>query len=217
VSARGAAACWLVAGVTYPTLEAIAARALPGYRYSHDYISDLGRPGSPLSHLMNTAFVVQGVLFFVAATLLVRARPTRHTLPFLAAAAANAVGNVVVANVPSGSAGTAWVHVTAAVLAIVGGNVAIAAGTPLIRAAGAPKTYSVVSLTLAAGGLSSFMLLAVASTTSLNIPGAVCERTSVYTIIGWQLLSAVELLARPRRSRPPRCRIPTVENPRGLR
>lgn len=199
MSARGAAACWLVAGVTYPTLEAVAARAVPGYRYTHDYISDLGRPDSPLSHLMNTAFMVQGVLFFVAATLLVRAGPARHALPFLAAAAANAVGNVVVASVPSGSAGTALVHVTAAVLAIVGGNVAIAAGTPLVRAAGAPNIYSVVSLTLATGGLLSFILLVVASMTSLNIPGAVCERTSVYTIIAWQVLSAVELLARPRR------------------
>jgi hypothetical membrane protein len=199
VSARGAAACWLVAGVTYPSLEAIAARAVPGYRYTHDYISDLGRPDSPLAHLMNTAFVVQGGMFFVAATLLVRARPARHPLPFLAAAAANAVGNVVVASVPSGSAGTAWLHVAAAVLAIVGGNVAIAAGTPLVRAAGAPKVYSVVSVTLAAGGLLSFILLAVAATTSLNIPGAVCERTSVYTIIAWQVLSAVELLVRPRR------------------
>ncbi len=198
MSVRWAATCWLVAGVTYPTLEAIAARAVPGYHYTRDYISDLGRPDSPLSHLMNTAFVVQGVLFFGAATLLVRARPARHALPFLAAAAANAVGNVVVASVPSGSAGTAWVHVTAAVLAIVGGNVAIVAGTPLVRAAGAPRIYSVVSLTIAAGGLLSFVLLAVASTTSLDVPGAVCERTSVYTIIAWQVLSAVELLARSR-------------------
>jgi hypothetical protein len=47
----------------------------------------------------------------------------------------------------------------------------------------------------------SFVLLAVAAVTSTTmiLPGAVWERTSVYTIIGWQVLSAFELLAHRRR------------------
>jgi hypothetical membrane protein len=198
-TAGGAAACWLVAGVAYPSLEAIAARAVPGYRYANDYISDLGRPDSPLSHLMNTAFVVQGVSFFVGAVLLMRAARVRAVFPCFAAA--NCIGNVVVASVPSGAAGTALAHVAGAVLAIVGGNAAIVAGTPLVRAAGAPKGYTAVSVAIAAVGLVSFVLLAVASTTSSTVvlPGAVLERTSVYTIIAWQVLSALALLVARRR------------------
>lgn len=212
MTAKAAAACWLAAGIAYVTLEAIAAAAHPGYRYAHDYISDLGRPDSPLSHLMNTAFVLQGTLFFTAAALLVRVTAARdgRVFVFLGFAAANAIGNLVVASVPSGSAGIAWMHVAGAVLAIVGGNVAIVVGAPLVRAEGAPKLYFHVSMYIAALGLLSFVLLAVVSTTSLRtvVPGAVLERTSVYTIIAWQVLSAVTLVTRYGRQRP---------RPRGVR
>ncbi|MCW2552327.1 MAG: conserved rane protein [Mycobacterium sp.] len=198
MSARGAAVCWLVAGVAYPSLEAAAATGVPGYRYAHDFISDLGRPDSPLSYLVNTAFVVQGTLFFVASVLLARAERNRPYGLFVGFAAANAVGNVIVATVPSGSAGIAWVHVSAAVLAIVGGNAAILTGSPLVSA---HRAYRAASVGLAALGLLSFVLLAIAATTSVTmmLPSAVWERTSVYTIIGWQVLSAVVLLARQRK------------------
>jgi hypothetical protein len=87
--------------------------------------------------------------------------------------------------------------VSAAVLAIVGGNAAILAGSPLVTA---PRYYRVASVGLATLGMSSFVLLALASTTSatLILPNAVWERTSVYTIIAWQVLSALELLAHQR-------------------
>jgi hypothetical membrane protein len=195
---RIAAACWLIAGVAYVGLEAITAAAYPGYRYAQDFISDLGRPDSPLSHLMNTAFVVQGTLFFVASVLVARAMRGRKSNLFVGFAAANAVGNVIVAMVPSGSAGIAWVHVLAAMLAIVGGNAAILAGSPLVSAA---RWYRAASVGLAALGLLSFGLLAVAAviSTTIILPGAVSERTCVYTIIGWQVLSAFHLLTRPTR------------------
>jgi hypothetical membrane protein len=197
VSARAGAACWLIAGAVYPTFEAIAASAVPEYRYAHDFISDLGRPDSPLSYVMNAAFAVQGTLFFAGAALLVRADPGRRVRLFLGCAAANVVGNLVVAAVPSGYSGIAWVHLTGAVLAIVGGNVAILAGRQLVDG---PRAYRVASSVLGALGLASFGLLAIVSTKmgSVIVPAAVWERTSVYTIIGWQVLSAVVLLTRRR-------------------
>lgn len=197
MSAKGAATCWLAAGIAYVTLEAITASAIPGYRYAHDYISDLGRPDSPLSPLMNTAFVVQGTLLLAGAVLLTRTANGGRGL-FVGCTAANAVGNIVVASVPSGSAGIAWVHLTGAVLAIVGGNAAILAGSPLVSAAGAPHYHRAASIGLATLGLLSFTLLAIAAATSANVllPSAVWERTSVYTIIAWQVLAACQLLAR---------------------
>lgn len=199
MNTRGAAACWLVAGMVYVTFEAVAAAAVPGYRYAQDLISDLGRPDSPLSHLMNAAFVVQGTLFLGGAVLLVGATRHRDARLFTGFAAANAVGNIVVASVPSGPSGVAGVHVTGAFFAIVGGNAAILVGAPVVRAAG---FYRAASVALAALGLVSFVLLALASTTTATmvLPAAVWERTSVYTIIGWQILSAIVLLVRRRRA-----------------
>ena len=193
MTVRAAAACWLVGGATYVILEAAAASAYPDYRYAHDFISDLGRPDSPQAHLMNTAFVVQGGLFGLAAVLLTRAVDGRRPGVFVGLAAANAVGNVVVAAVPSGSPGTAWLHVGGATVAILGGNAAVLAGAPFLSAA---RPYRLMSRALAGTGLLSFAALTVAAVTSTTVllPSAVWERTSVYTIIGWQMVSAAVLL-----------------------
>ncbi|TQR87091.1 DUF998 domain-containing protein [Mycobacterium hodleri] len=195
MTARIAAACWAVAGVAYLGLEAVAAAGYPGYRYATNFISDLGRPDSPLSLLMNTAFVVQGTLFLAAAVALARANRGRSSGLFVACAAANAVGNVVVATVPSGGAGIAWVHVSAAAVAIVGGNAAILAGHGMVSEC---RWYRLTSVGFAALGFVAFGVLAVGAVTTSTVvlPGAVWERTCVYTIIGWQLLSAVRLLRR---------------------
>jgi hypothetical membrane protein len=195
VTIRIVAACWAVAGAVYLGLEAVAAAAFPGYRYATNFISDLGRPDSPLSHLMNTAFVVQGTLFFAAAVALTRTRRGPGSTVFVACAAANAVGNVGVAMVPSGGAGIAWVHVSAATVAIVGGNAAILAGCRLVSET---PWYRGVSIGTAALGFLAFILLAVGAVTTSTVvlPGAVWERTCVYTIIGWQMLSALRLLRR---------------------
>src|SRR3954467_538492 len=120
-----AAVCWLIGGVAYVALEAVAAAAFPGYDYATNFISDLGRPDSPLSALMNTGFVVQGTAFLAGAVLLSRSAGRRGLDVFTGCAAAKAVGNAVVASVPSGTPGIAWLHVAGAVVAIVGGNVAI--------------------------------------------------------------------------------------------
>jgi hypothetical membrane protein len=194
VTGKISVACWSVAGVAYLALEAIAAAAHPGYRYATNFISDLGRPDSPLSALMNTAFVVQGTLFLAAAVALARTGRGRSGA-FVACAAANAVGNVVVATVPSGGAGIAWVHVSAAAVAIVGGNAAILAGYRMVSES---RWYRLTSVGLAALGFMAFGVLTVGAVTASTVvlPGAVWERTCVYTIIGWQLLSALRLSRR---------------------
>ncbi len=69
---RVAAALWIVAGLWYLVTEAVVAKHLPGYSYSADYISDLGRPlHSPLAAWMNGAFIAQGVAFALAGALVV--------------------------------------------------------------------------------------------------------------------------------------------------
>ena len=134
-SRLGAAVAWIIGPLTYLTLEAIAAAAFPHYSYGRNFISDLGVTASPRAWAMNTAFCVQGTLFLLGAILTVRAYEKRSARLFLILATANAVGNILIAVFHSGSAaqadGAAWVHATGAVLAIVGGNAAILAGSSL--------------------------------------------------------------------------------------
>jgi hypothetical membrane protein len=186
---RTAGVCWLTAGAGYVILEAVAASAFePTYGYATNYISDLGKPAiSALAPLMNGAFYLQGAGFLAAAILLSRSETSRRATPFVAFAATNALGNFVVGTIHSGS----WPHVAGAVLAIVGGNAAILAGSPNVDSA---RWYRNASRGLATLGLTAFAALAVQTLAGTAIaPNAVLERVSVYTIIGWQVLSAIQL------------------------
>jgi hypothetical membrane protein len=213
--AVSAAAAWIAAGIGYLTLEAIAASGFRGhYSYAHNAISDLGvsaarmshghEIASPLAYLMNTAFVVQGTLFLVGAVLVCRAYESRNAGMFLTLAATNTVGNILVATVHSGptaqAVGSIWVHVVGALLAIVGGNAAILAGSSVLRNAGWPPWYRRVSVAFAAFGLLSLTMLAVTSAIPPLefLPLATWERCSVYPIIAWQMFTAACLLARVR-------------------
>jgi hypothetical membrane protein len=196
--AVGAAVAWTSAGLAYLTLEAVAAAAFrPHYSYAHNFISDLGIPSndSPLALLMNTAFGVQGTLFLVGAILTVRAVEARKAGLFVTLAAANAVGNLLIAAFHSGPAshanGTAWVHAIGAVLAIVGGNAAILAGSRIVSG-----WHRKVSVALGAFGLLSFALFVIELKASSALPLGVWERCSVYSITAWQLLAAAWLLSR---------------------
>jgi hypothetical membrane protein len=204
--AVSAAAAWIVAGLGYLTLEALAAAGFrEHYSYAHDFISDLGEINCPGAHLMNAAFCMQGILFLVGALLVHRAFESVKAGWFLALAATNAVGNVLVAIIHSGPSarvdGTLWLHVVGALLAIVGGNAAILAGSSVLRNAGWPPWYRRVSVGLAVFGLLSLTALIVESKiAALHVlPLATWERCSVYSIIGWQMFSAACLLARPER------------------
>jgi hypothetical membrane protein len=187
----GPAVAWLSAGLSYLTLEAVAAAAFPHYSYARNFISDLGvAASSPRAWVMNTAFCVQGTLFFAAAVLAVRAFETRRARMFLAFAAANMAGNLLIAVFHSGPSPTAWVHATGAVLAIVGGNAAILAGSSLIGG-----WHRAASMALGAFGLLSFVFFVIALKN--ETPPAVWERCSVYSITAWELLTAARVLSRP--------------------
>jgi hypothetical membrane protein len=209
--ATSAAAVWIAAGLGYVILEAIAAAGFRNqYSYAHNLISDLGITSrgmfqgrmidSSLACLMNTAFCLQGALFLVGAVLIVRALEAQWPGLFLTLAAANAVGNIVVATFHSGPAaqadGTIWVHQTGALLAIVGGNAAILVGSSMVRHADGAPWYRRVSAGLGVLGLLSFVLLVIGSNVAAinSLPPAVWERCSVYSIIAWQMLTAAYLL-----------------------
>jgi hypothetical membrane protein len=211
VLATSAAALWITAGLGYLVLEAVAAIGFRDhYSYAHDFISDLGITSrgmfegrmidSSLAYLMNTAFCLQGALFLIGAVLIARAFEAQRAGMFLALAAANAAGNIVVATFHSGPVaranGTLWVHQTGALLAIVGGNATILVGSLIVWPADGISWYRRVSAGLGVLGLLSFVSLVIgAKIAAVNIlPPAVWERCSVYSIITWQMMTAAYLL-----------------------
>jgi hypothetical membrane protein len=185
-SRLGTAVAWIVGPLAYLILEAVAAAAFPNYSYAQNFISDLGVTASPRGAAMNAAFCLQGTLFLVGALFLDRARL------FLTLAVANAVGNVLIAIFHSGVAA----HAVGAVLAIVGGNTAILAGSRI----GAPL-YRRVSVGVGAFGLLSFVVFVLVLKHVVHAPLGAWERGSVYSILGWQMFTATWLIARS--SRPP--------------
>lgn len=205
--ARGAA-LWVVAAMGFFVLEAIAAAAFePAYSYARNYISDLGLPSgalvhghpiySPRAYLMHAAFYLQGVLFLLGALLIVGIPDNPRARMFLGTVATNAVGNIVVGSVPSGTA-----HIAGAVLAIVGGNAAILVGSGVIGPLNTWCRYRGVSKVIAALGLLCFAMLMIKSATAKTylLPDGAWERGSVYSITGWQLLTAACLLTRSTRA-----------------
>ena len=201
--ARVAAVLWIVATIGYLVAEKVAASNIKGhYSYVHHYISVLGVPEwGRFAYLMNGAFYLQGVLMFIGAVLVVRA-VGRRGLTFLIFTAVTAIGFFLVATVHGGSPlaagdGMQW-HQAGALLAFIGGNAAIIAGSSTVaRVVDAKYWYRGVSLLLAAAGFAAFLTLA-----NYNIwgykygPIGIVERVPVYTILAWQVFSAIVLLTR---------------------
>ncbi|HWH26003.1 MAG TPA: DUF998 domain-containing protein [Pseudolysinimonas sp.] len=214
-SVRTAAALWAIAGLVYLTGEAIAASAFPHYSYATNYISDLGVPDvgtfqdriidSPLAWVMNTAFLTQGVLFLLAAIAITRAIRGGPRRSFVALAAIHAVGIILVGLFHGSQAnsdnGLLVLHAVGAVLAIIAGNLAAITGGFRIGRVVAPVWYRVVSVALGVIGIGSFIMLLVdtmSATVNVFAPG-IWERTSVYTIIGWEIMTAIVVAVRLRR------------------
>jgi hypothetical membrane protein len=197
---RAAAVLWISAALIFVIFEALAAMAVePSYSYANGYISDLGVPAwSPRAALMNSAFWVQGLMFAAGAVLIAWA--CGRGLLFVPLAVATAAGNILVAVAHGGSAlvesGYAWLHVVGALLAIAGGNAAILAGSSVLAKPIALRGYRALSVVMAILG---FACLAMLSAETGVAPGIV-ERGSVYTILAWQALTGLVLLARPGRA-----------------
>lgn len=196
------AACWVAAALGYVVLELLAAAALPGYSYTQHYISSLGVPAwSPRAYLMNAAFYAQGVLFLTGALLVATAVRGRFSAVFVVLAALNAVGNLLVGVVHGGSPlwtnGYQWLHALGAFLAILGGNAAVLAGSAVVARATAARWYRWVGALIGVAGIVILAMLQNYNDWAVNYaPVGLVERACVYTILGWQLLSALLLWTR---------------------
>jgi hypothetical membrane protein len=184
---------WLVGAAVYLVSEAIAAALVPGYSYIADYVSDLG-----VSAVMNYgAFMLHGSLFFVGAVIIARSYPHLGWAGsgFMLAAAANAAGNVLVGIFRSGVP----THVIGAGMAIVGGNIAAVIAGLGSRRIGASMSYRVASVAVGVLGIACLLVLVIdGANGSRLLPAGLVERGSVYSIIGWEIMTGLAILRRGR-------------------
>jgi hypothetical membrane protein len=192
---------WIVAAVLYLLVEKVAADNVKGhYSYLHHYISVLGVPAwGRFAYLMNGAFYLQGVLMFVGAVLVTRASGRRGVF-FLSFTTAATVGYFLVATVHGGSPlakdDGMQLHMAGALLVFIAGNLAIVPGSAIVaRATAAKWWYRAVSLLIAAVGIVAWLILANYNVWGHNFgPVGLLERIPVYSILAWQVFSAVVLL-----------------------
>jgi hypothetical membrane protein len=208
-----AASLWLAAGAVYLLAEGLSASAFsPPYSYAQNYISDLGVAAcgqliggraicSPLHDLMNSGFIIQGLLFFAAAVFAARAVTSRARYALMVLAAVNCIGISLVGIFHEAAAtqadATLPYHVLGAFLAIVAGNATALASSALSRELGLPPWHRMASIVLPIVGMVGLVMLIVAQARGAVtlVPDGIWERTSVYTITAWEVVTGVGLLA----------------------
>jgi hypothetical membrane protein len=156
---------WLGAGwwalcFQFFVAEQIARLGWPGhYSMTGNWISDLGAANSPRHWVMNSSFVVQGVLISVGAILMRRLFPTKASyrialLLFLV----SGVGVLVVGLVPEDS--DAQVHRVAALVHLLAGNLAmVLMGLAMVTGAARVRFRGVITLLAGLLGLTALVLL----------------------------------------------------------
>ncbi len=200
--------CFMLGGVVYLLAEKIASLSwnTPFYRYSTNYISDLGVAQcgvmtdgrdlcSPLHVVMNSGFIIEGVLFLIACWCLKPLFTGFAGKLFLTFGLLHGVGGVLIAvfhSEPQGAMlGNMSVHQFGAVLAIIGGNLTLLSAGWSRWHSPQWRIYSRLSWVLGVIGLLNVMIL-----TTGVLPTGLAERGSVYSITFWQIFTGVYLLVR---------------------
>lgn len=203
------ALCFSLGGIQYLLAEKITALGwvTPAYRYSQNYISDLGIPlcgvtadgrdiCSPLHAVMNGGFAIEGILFAIACWLLREVFSGRGRGLFLLSGLLHGAGGVLIALFHSGTAGTGvTLHQVGAVMAIGGGNLCLISAAWVMYARGERGGYARLSLLLGCTGLACMFTI-----TSGKFPIGLIERASVYPITLWQILTGVLLMSKGRQA-----------------
>ncbi|CCQ13931.1 Conserved membrane protein [Rhodococcus sp. AW25M09] len=188
--------------MTYLASETIAALGWTdrSYSYARNNISDLGIPEiSRLHAVMNTGFVVDGALFVLAGLGLSVLFEGRARWIVATTSVVHGVGSIIVGLAHASVDGASTPHAAGAGMAIIGGNLVLLAAGRYGGRVGAPRWYTVGSALGGVLGLVGFGLF-LANTGILG--GGTFERISVYTIIGWEIITGATILARCRLAEP---------------
>ena len=184
---------FIIGSVYYIVAEAISATffndSIVGTYILHA-ISELGIPNanSPLSWLMNSAFILIGLTLIFGNFYRFKDYIVKNKAIFYILTLVTGLGVIIVGLIHGGNPLTSGYHTLGAVMAILGGNVLLAI---ISRSMDEFSIFQKVTLVLGAFGLIMFWILFF-SMESIYMP--VFERLSVYTLIIWSFLTGVRLL-----------------------
>ena len=184
---------FIIAGIYFllAELASSVSTGLPLFEvYTQNTISALGVPGyiSPIDWLMNSGFIVLGVLLIIGFHMGLSSRIKKWKAIEYALTFVTALGLFIIAAIHAGNP----IHQIGALMAIVG------CGVLLMTAAFAldtSKSYKIASFSL---GLIAIVFLIVMiifmGNPQLEIIEAIPERISVYALILWSFLTGVYLI-----------------------
>ena len=184
---------FIIAGIYFLLAELASAvyTGLPLFEvYTQNTISALGVPGyiSPIDWLMNSGFIVLGVLLIIGFHMGLSSRIKKWKAIEYALTFVTALGLFIIAVIHAGNP----IHQIGALMAIVGGGVLLMTAAFALDTS---KSYKIASFSL---GLIAILFLIVMiifmGNPQLEIIEAIPERISVYALILWSFLTGVYLI-----------------------
>ena len=184
---------FIIAGIYFLLAEFVSAvyTGLPLFEvYTQNTISALGGPGyiSPIDWLMNSGFIVLGVLLIIGFHMGLSSRIKKWKAIEYALTFVTALGLFIIAAIHAGNP----IHQIGALMAIVGGGVLLMTAAFALDTS---KSYKIASFSL---GLIAIVFLIVMiifmGNPQLEIIEAIPERISVYALILWSFLTGVYLI-----------------------
>ena len=184
---------FIIAGIYFllAELASTVSTGLPLFEvYTQNTISALGVPGyiSPIDWLMNSGFIVLGVLLIIGFHMGLSSRIKKWKAIEYALTFVTALGLFIIAAIHAGNP----IHQIGALMAIVGGGVLLMTAAFALDTS---KSYKIASFSL---GLIAILFLVVMiifmGNPDLEIIEAVPERISVYALILWSFLTGVYLI-----------------------
>ncbi|MFS8097437.1 DUF998 domain-containing protein [Lentzea alba] len=205
-----------VGPLLYLLAEAIAALAWtePNYDYFYHYVSDLGIAGppshvfgqdvySPWAVVMNTGFIGYGLLFVIAAFLVLRATSGARPKILLTVAVIFGIGIGMVGMFQGSQAsidnGQILYHVIGAQATIVGGNLLTILAASFRDRLGMSPAVGRTLLVLGVIGLLGFAAFMIDVRGGINIYVGMFERLAIYPIVVAHVVFGVSLLVSRKR------------------
>ena len=184
---------FIVGSLYYIIAEAVSAtffKASIFETYIFHTISELGipNPNSPLFWLMNSAFILIGLVLLFGSFYRFKDFITKNKIIYYIFSVITALGVIIVGLIHGGNPLTSGYHTLGAVMAILGGNILLIL---VSRSMDEFEAYQKSTLILGIFGVIIFWVMFF-SMGSIYMP--VYERFSVYTLIIWSFLTGVYLL-----------------------
>ena len=184
---------FIIGSLYYIIAEAISAtyfNASIFNTYLFHTISELGIPNgnSPLSWLMNSAFILIGLVMLFGSFYKFKDFIVKNNIAYYIFTVITALGVIIVGLIHGGNPLTSGYHTLGAVMAILGGNILLVL---VSRSMNEFSNYQKATLVLGVIGLLAFWIMFFSMG---NVYMPTIERLSVYPLIVWSFLTGFYLI-----------------------